>query len=37
MNWGTYKILLTDAFIDHQQPIQVSTSNMMPYSISYST
>ena len=30
MNWGTFKILLTDALIDHLQPIQVSTSNMMP-------
>jgi hypothetical protein len=28
MNWGTFKVLLTDALIDHLQPIQVSTFNI---------
>uniref|UniRef100_A0A0V0H7D3 Putative ovule protein n=1 Tax=Solanum chacoense TaxID=4108 RepID=A0A0V0H7D3_SOLCH len=23
MNWGTFKIVLTDALVDHLQPIQV--------------
>lgn len=35
MNWGTFKVLLTDSLIDHLHPIQVSTSNMMYFSISY--
>lgn len=26
MNWGTFKVLLTDSLIDHLHPIQVSTS-----------
>lgn len=27
MNWGTFKALLTDALIDHLQPIQVQILN----------
>ncbi|XP_075640795.1 tryptophan--tRNA ligase, chloroplastic/mitochondrial isoform X1 [Castanea sativa] len=29
MNWGTFKILLTDALIDHLQPIQVRYEEIM--------
>lgn len=25
MNWGTFKIVLTDALVDHLHPIQVSS------------
>jgi hypothetical protein len=31
MNWGTFKVLLTDSLIDHLHPIQVATANMMPF------
>lgn len=29
MNWGTFKVLLTDALIDHLQPIQVRYAEIM--------